>query len=191
MSENLVVALGQVDTEEADFDSVKATCKAKIEQAQSQVQALSSALRAGFELRTKDCTVAFDVKARKKTITCVETEEVVAVEDMTADDLQTELQLAESVFEDRVETPLWVCGQDQGLLVIGSMNNRWYSAVRLSVGQHRLDERLDSEQRAYKKRDDAVNEAAKRAYKWLKDNFKEAAKGFEDNIAAAVAAQTK
>jgi hypothetical protein len=60
--------------------------------------------------------------------------------------------------------------------------------VRVKVGSKAITERLDSEQRAYKQRFDAIKTAAKTASQWLKDNLKDLAKGFEEPIAAAVEA---
>jgi hypothetical protein len=77
---------------------------------------------------------------------------------------------------------------DAGILVVGRLNDRWFSAVRATVGNKSIDERLDSEQRSYKNRFDAIKVAAKNASQWLKDNFKDHAKGFEAPIATAVEA---
>lgn len=192
LNTDLVNALGEVDTANADFDSVKASCKAKIEEAECRVSTLAAMLRAGFEMRLKECTVTFIPKEKKKLIALQETGELVATEEMTAEDFQSELTLAESAFDDRKEIALWPpAGTDTGILVVGQQRDKWYSALRLAVGKHRLDERLDAEQRAFKKRDDAVTFAAKRASAWLKDNFKEHARGFEESMTKAVNSETK
>lgn len=191
LNSDLLNSLADVDTANADFDSVKASCKAKIEEAESRVTTVAATLRAGFEMRTKDCDVFFFPKEKKKVIALApvngEAKVVVATEDMTAEDFQAELLLAESAFDERKEIALWpTAGSDAGILVIGQQRNRWFSAVRMSVGQHKLEERLDAEQRAFKQRDDAIEFASKRAKQWLKDNFKEHARGFEEAIVKAV-----
>lgn len=186
MNVDLLNALGSKDAAESDFENVKATYKAKIAQAEAIVNTLVSNLRAGFELRPKECVADFRTKDRKKDIYVCETGELIATEDMTADDYQQDLFQAESKFENREEITLWnatgLQGNDVGTLVVGRLKGKWYSALRLKVGQHRLDERLDSEQKCAKARWDIIYPTGKRCIDWLKANLHEAAKSFEQPI---------
>ena len=60
-------------------------------------------------------------------------------------------------------------------------------ALRIQVGNRRIDERLDGEQRACKLRSDAIARGARRAQEWLTENLgKEAADGFKNSILDAV-----
>lgn len=186
LGDQMVKALADKTLIEDEFEAVKSQYKAKITAAESQVNALAATLRAGFEMRVKDCSVTFRPD-RKKEIHVVETGELSAVEDMTSDDLQLDLIRAESVFELREEIQFCQAGTDQGLIVVGRMKERWYSALRIKIGLNAIQERLDSEQRAFKQRFDAVNTAARRAQDWLDSNLgKDNAKGFVDLLAKAV-----
>lgn len=189
LSTELINALAMKSTTEADFDSVKASYKAKVSEAESRVESIAAALRCGFEMRPKDCNVIFRTKDRKKDIICIETKEIVATEDMTADDLQMDLLAAESKFECREEIILFEAGDDRGVLAVGRLGKLWYGALRLKVGKNALQERLDSEQKAAKRRADAIVSTAKRASEWLKANLKELSKGFEQPLAKALEAQ--
>lgn len=186
------IMLGAMDAKtsrEDEFQAVKDSYKAKISEAESQVTSLAATLRAGFEMRTKDCAVRF-LPDKKKEITDLETGELVAVEDMTPDDLQIELLQAEAEFECKEEIAFCQAGDDKGVIVVGRLKNKWYSAIRVKIGSHSLQERLDSEQRAFKVRFDAVNIAAKRAQDWLESNFgKDNAKGFVEPLGKAVESQ--
>lgn len=184
---------------EAEFDQVKATYKAKIAEKDAKIDSLSTALVNRFEMRNKRCVVVFRPKDRKKDFyviispegTDVMMEEKPALtEDMTRDDYQQELIDAEAKFEKRVEIPLFnATDRDSGVMVIGMFNSRWYSALRITVGKHKIEERLNSEQKAFKLRSDAVNAAGKRALEWFETNLKVDAKGFKDPVLAAIAAQ--
>lgn len=106
---------------------------------------------------TKECKVVFRPKDRKKDFFVVETGEAVGTEDMTNDDMQQELLQAPQ-------------GNDKAVLVIGKQGKRWFSSLRLRVGVFELQERLDSEQKSYKEREDAIRDAANRSKAWLKSN---------------------
>ena len=62
-------------------------------------------------------------------------------------------------------------GEDRGELIVGKFGARWFSALRIKVGKSILEERLDSEQRSWKTRADAVCRAGKRASEWFKETF--------------------
>lgn len=189
ITEQMLNAMASVTSLELEQQAVKDSYKSKLSEAESRVNTLASSLRAGFEMRTKDCNVRF-LPDKKKEITVLETGELVAVEDMTPDDLQMELLQAESEFEAKEEIAFCQAGDDKGVIVVGRLKNKWFSAVRVKIGSHSLQERLDSEQRAFKVRFDAVNVAAKRAQDWLESNFgKDNAKGFVEPLGKAVESQ--
>jgi hypothetical protein len=103
--------------------------------------------------------------------------------------MQAELIAAESIFDKREEINLFQpTERDSGILVVGRLGGRWYAALRIRVGNTSLDERLDSEQRNYKHRFDAVKTSGKKAYEWLKEHFKDNAAGFEEPIMSAIEA---
>lgn len=184
---------------EAEFDSVKASYKAKTTEAESRMETLNATLQAGFEMRQKDCVVIFRPADRKKDFYLPDAFDdnnpgipkpdaaPVAVEDMTQDDFEQDLIQVEGEFEHRVELPLWDAGSDKGKLVVGFLRGRWFAAVRGNVGALKLEERLNSEQPATKKRIDAIVRAEKRVNEWLKTNLgKDTAKGFADAIEKVV-----
>lgn len=192
-------AYDSVKSAEADFDAVKAVHKSKITEAESRMTTLRATINAGFEMRQKDCVVVFRPGDKKKDFYSMECLNPVAggelllkdsvplfTEEMTQEDFERDLIQAESAFEKRVELTIWQAGPDRGRIIVGSLKGKWYSAVRGNVGSQKIEERLDSEQRAFKKRCDAVSEAGKRAFRWLKDNLKDSAKGFEDGITKVV-----
>lgn len=184
---DLLNALATKDSEEEQFESIKATYKAKVTEAESRVCTVSACLRAGFEMRTKECRVEFLPELRKKKIFVLETDELVATEDMTPDDFQQELIAAERHFESRTEIELFPrTGQDNGILIVGRLNGRWFSALRVKVGQAELQERLDSEQKSFKQRWDAIQVAVKRLNEWAKIQLKAAAEWFKDPVARAI-----
>jgi len=51
---------------EAEFDSVKASYKAKTTEAASRMETLATTLQAGFEIRDQNCVLVLDFKAGKK-----------------------------------------------------------------------------------------------------------------------------
>ena len=109
---------------------------------------------------------------------------------MTPADFQHDLIQAESLFDLKKELTLWQAGSDLGLLIVGRLGNRWYSALRCNVGKIETNERLDSEQKSYKTRALAIDEAGSRAVKWLEANLgRDGAKGFLDAIKKAVLAE--
>lgn len=182
----LLNALAVKDAETAEFESLKAVHKSKISEAEAQVATLVSQLRAGFEPRAKDCRIEFRTSERKKDVYLVETGVLVATEDMTSDDFQQDLLRAESVFERKAEVTLWDAGMDKGVLVLGRLNGRWFSALRLRVGDKTLDQRLDSEQRSVTTRQAAIELAASECLAWLEERAgKECASGFRAKIMAA------
>lgn len=204
----------QVAVLESELDSVKSSYKVKVGEAEAKLEGIGAALDAGFELRDEECYVDYRHKDRIKAYYLkseVDTGlaiykdwegvadailrgklklEPIHTEPMTAEDYQVELVLAEAKFERKEELPLFIpAGEDMGLLIVGRLNGRWYTALRAVVGGKKLSERLDSEQAAVKKRPDAVAKAAKRFGDWLKETSgKEVAKGFESSLDELVTA---
>lgn len=189
-------ALGAVESE---FDNVKAVWKAKTTEAESRMKTLRATINAGFEHRMKDCIVILRPADKKKDfyladeIDAIEKDgeegmpKPVSTEDMTPLDFEQDLIQAESGFANRVELELWNVGADIGILFVGKLKNKWFTAVRANVGAVRIEERLDSEQTSSKKRFDALQWASSRLAKWLKANLgKDVAKGFEEMIFKAV-----
>lgn len=182
---------------EAEFESVKAVHKGRITEAEAKMATLDATLNAGFDHREKECILTFDVpnKVKRFYLKLADGEaypidnKPALTEPMTADDLQQELIAAESAFNARAELTLWDAGDDKGLLIIGKQGDRWFSALRCNVGKVKFEERLDSEQKSFKQRFDAVNTASKRCWAWLNDTQKDAAKGFEAKIAEVVTAE--
>jgi len=202
---DLARCVGSIRSIEAEFDQVKAGYKAKTAEAASRVESLSTALVNGFEMRNKRCVVAYRPQERQKDYLLeadvlkmkiaesavpgfvVELAGVVLTEPMTAEDFQAELIMAESKFDTREEITLFPpTERDRGVLVVGRFAGVWFSALRVNIGKLSLEERLDSEQRSFKKRADAVSHAVKRVKEWLKTNLKDHAKGFETSFDAVV-----
>jgi len=180
---------------EAEFESVKAVWKSKTTEAESRMTTLRATINAGFEHRLKDCVVVFRPADKKKDFYLAEETlnvdlKPLLTEDMTQADFEQDLIQAEGGFENRAELELWNAGSDVGILIVGRLNKKWFTAVRANVGAARIEERLDSEQVSAKKRFEAIQWAAARLTKWLKANVgKDAAKGFEETIYAAVDAE--
>jgi hypothetical protein len=182
---------------EADAASVKSQLKAEVDEAQAQMDLKNSLLKAGYEMRVKKLVVIFRPDDRKKDFYLqnggkgeLSLEERIAAgelpvltEDMNQDDFEQDLIQTESAFESKVELTLWQAGDDKGKMVVGSQKGRWFAAVRGNVGTVKIEERLDSEQLATKKRFDAITRAAKRLNDWLKVNLgKDVAKGFAEAL---------
>ena len=192
MGNDLARAHGSVKQIETEFEGVKASYKAKISEKESAIETLSTNLVNGFTMKEKDCRVVFDVPASKKRFYAAdstENTEVLAEEAMTQDDFQKELIEAESVFGLRKEIELFPSiDQDRGVLVIGQLDGRWYSALRIFIGKKKLEERLDSEQKSFKARFGAVKAGFARADEWLNASFgATAAAGFKERFIALMA----
>ncbi len=178
---------------DVEFDNVKALWKAKVTEAESRMETINCTLNAGFKLVDRRCRVKFDVPNRKKLYFLEDAPEdvdPVLVEEMTTVDFQAELILAESKFECRDEIELFPrADQDFATLIVGRLGKSWFSAIRASVGSNKLDERLDSEQKSFKKRNVCVESACGRFSRWILDSLgKDAAKGFADGLKAVVEA---
>ena len=180
---------------ETEFDQVKASFKAKLTEAEARIDNLSTSLVNGFEMRNERCAVVYRPADRKKDYFLETSFKAAAeqgwhgqldpalTEDMTRDDFQAELIQAESKFDCREEIELFnPTDSDSGVLVVGRFGQKWFSALRVKIGKLVLEERLDSEQKAFKFRPDAVAMGVKRISEWSKANLKDLAKGFEESF---------
>lgn len=178
---------------EKEFDQVKAEFKAKTAKAEAEVGEIRTKLTNGFETRAEQCWVTYlpktagGIKQYRLKDQGQEAEPVLT-EPMQRGDYEMELIEAESAFEVREEIPLFPRTEaDQGVIVVGRMGGKWFSALRITIGKRTIQERLDSEQKAVKARPDAVKVAAGRAQEWLTANLgAEAAKGFAEGIKSVV-----
>lgn len=198
-------AIKNIHSTEEEFDSVKASYKAKVAEVESRATSLSATIDAGFEMRDRRCVVAYRPKDRKKDYfdeaheqtleklngsTRPDSIEVLLTEDMTDADLQIELVQAEAKFEAKEAIALFQpAGNDVAILMVGRQTGKWFTAIRAKVGGRVLEERLDGEQPCFKNRPDAVGKGVKRFGEWLHDALgKDAAKGFAADLDAVVEA---
>lgn len=172
---------------EAEFDQIKSAYKAKLQEAESHMITIRARINAGFEFQDTEVQVVFRPADKKKDFYLlagpIEEQAPVATEDMTPQDFQQDLIQAESVFSNKRELLLWLAGNDTGYLIVGQLGNKWYSALRCNVGAVKIEERLDSEQKALKTRHGAILMATDRALDWLTSNLgTDTAKGFIEGI---------
>ena len=178
---------------EAEFDQVKASYKSKTTEAEARIDKISTDITNGFEMRNERCVVVLDVKESKKHFylesALVKGEipkglEPVITEPLTDADRQTELLEAESKFDAREDIELFSPTEsDSGILTVGRLGGKWFSALRIKIGTRVINERLDSEQACSKKRPDQIKRACKRFVDWVEQNLgREEAKGFKNQI---------
>ena len=184
-------AISKARAVETEFNTVKASFKLRGEEAKTQIDSLGTKLQAGFEMREARCRVVYDAKARRKFFFLEDAPDDAAPvldEPMTGDDFQQDLILAESGFELRDELPIFTpAGNDRGIIVVGRLNGRWFTALRIQVGSKSISERLDSEQPSTKERADAIRKAARRSKEWIVDNLgKDAFDGFKAGLESLV-----
>jgi hypothetical protein len=188
-------AVKNIKAVEEEFDSVKASYKAKIAEVESRSVTLSATIDAGFEMRDRKCVVLYRPKDRKKDYFAEEHEAALEklngkqlpediapllTEEMSDNDLQMELIEAEAKFELKEPIELFApVNEDAGTLIVGRFGGKWFTALRVKVASRVLEERLDGEQPCFKNRPDAVRKAVKRFGDWLYKNLgKDAADGF-------------
>lgn len=187
----VIAGLRQLQNE---ADESKASFKAKITASEAEVDRISTSLMNGWEFRLKRCRVVMRPKDKKKDFYLEDAPQdakPVLTEDMTNADFELDLIAAEARFDNREEISLFpVAGVSQGILVVGRFKGRWYTALRINIdNKHKIEERLDSEQKSIKTRWDAIKLAAGRAQQWLADTLgDENAAGFKDPIAKAIEA---
>lgn len=178
----------------AERDSAADSYKAKVSEADARRQKIGADIDAGFELRDQKVVVVTDFKAGTKSFylesILVDGElpknaEPVIVEDVTDADRQQDLIESEARFEKREDIDVFpAAGDDSGILTVGRLGAKWFSALRVKIGTRVLEERLDAEQPASKKRPDQIKRTLKRFGEWLEENLgHEEAKGFKNQIA--------
>jgi len=193
-------AFANLKAVEAEFDKVKASYKAKTTEAESVMETLNATLQAGFEHRDEKCVVVLNAKASKKLFFLESVaaklneaspdpldwpeEKAAIVEAMTTEDFQKELVEAESKFDLFKEIVIFpAAGNDSGVLAVGRLNGKWYSALRVTIGQRKIEERLDSEQTCSKKRSVQIERSLGRFLIWVEEQLgREAAKGFKNHV---------
>lgn len=154
---------------------------------------LRSTINAGFELRDKKCVVVLDVEKHKKLFflesLLVDGElpkdaEPVLVENLTTEDLQYALLEAERQFEQFEEINIFPATEnDYGIMAVGRLNGKWFSALRVNIGGRKIEERLDSEQSCSKKRNVQIDRTLTRFFNWTVEQLgREAAKGFKNQL---------
>lgn len=179
---------------EAEFDQVKQSYKAKLTEAATRIDSISTALMNRWEFRMEKCRVVLRPKDRKKDFFLADAPAdaaPIATEDMTNADFELDLIAAEARFDLREEITLFPpAGASHGILVVGRFKGLWYTALRINIdNKHKVEERLDSEQKSVKTRWDAIKLAAGRAQQWFADTLgEENAAGFKDPIAKAIEA---
>lgn len=188
----------QHDRSAADLEdeakSVKKGYDAKIAAEEAIKSRIGTTLDAGFEFRDKDCVRVLDIKAGKKfhylaEVLDADTGELPAdakpiqTEPLTDEDRQTELFEAEQAFEKLEAIALFPeAGADIGILKVGRLNDKWFSAVDAVIGKTSHKERLDGDQPAFKKRADAVKKGLKRFLDFIEATTdRETMKGFENH----------
>lgn len=183
----------------AEFDSAKSGFKSRITASEAQIDSLSTALVNGFDMRNKNCVVVFRPKEKEKDYVLedewnraqesVTPFEVALTEPMRPEDYHYELIQAESAFDCREEIEIFKpADDDNGVLVVGKFGGKWYGALRVKIGKLEIAERLDSEQKCFKKRSDAVSVTVKRFQQWSKENLKDLASGFQSAAADVIEA---
>jgi hypothetical protein len=196
IGDDLARAIGTLRGVQGDFDKVKAGFKAKVTESEARIDNLSTALVNGFDMRDERCRVVYRPAAKEKDY-FLENKDAssgpelkVLTEPMRSEDFQAELIQAESKFDAREEIDLFKpTPEDSGKLVVGRFSGKWFSALRVKIGKLELNERLDSEQRSFKQRPDAVSHAIKRVKDWASENMKEHAKGFDQSFDGVIEAQ--
>ena len=151
---DLARSFGALRGIESEFDGVKADYKAKTTAAEANIDRISTNITNGFEMRTLPCWCVFNLADKKKSWYLSEEDakeadpkKVVLIENMGPDDFQLELLEAESKFDAREELQLFQPVEgDRGILVVGRLAGKWFSALRVKIGKLELNERLDAEQ---------------------------------------------
>ena len=187
---------------EADLKSVTTTYKAKVQESESRMTSLRATINAGFEMREKPLVLVMDMKAGQKYF-YLETDLVkgaltknavpLITEAITDADRQQELIEAEAKFEHQATIELFPSVKnDFGWLKVGRLNDRWFSALNVSVGGKSIVERLDSEQSCSQKRTDQINRAVKVCQGWMEETLgREEAKGFKNALELVKAANAE
>ena len=199
---DLARAFGTLRGMESEFDGIKAFYKSKIAEAEARIDRLSTYITNGFAMRDTSCFAVYRPADKEKDYYVDEGDATAAIldgkanggcvltESMTADDFQQELIQAEAKFDAREEIPLFSpTDNDRGVLVVGRLAGKWFTALRVKIGKLELNERLDAEQKCTKERAAAVKLAVRRVNDWAKANLKDLAAGFQASFKAVEEAQ--
>lgn len=194
LGEELARAHSAIGVLEDEFEQIKSSHKAKVTTHAARISCLGTDIQNGFDLRNQECRMEFDVSRKLRLYYLVSAPadaKPVSEEPMDQSDFQSELLQAESKFNHRGEVVLFQpAGSDNGIIAVGELKGRWYSALRIQIGANKINERLDSEQKSYKTRPDAIRTAVKRAGEWISGTMGEQVwKGFADKIKAAEEAE--
>lgn len=180
-------AVKDVHVVNGEFDGVKADYKARVAEVEARADRLSATIDAGFEFRDTKCVVVFRPKQRQKDFYHESFAEQLEkldgktpkdfdpllTEEMTDDDLQRELIEAESIYD--LQETIVLCPppspEEYTHLLVGEYKGKWFSALRIKLKKHQLQERLDGEQPSFGKRFAAVQRGAKRFCEWLEERL--------------------
>ncbi len=188
----LARALNALRGIETEFDQVKAQFKSREAEVETRINSLSTKRSDGFEMRTERCLVELDVKVGRKTYWRVDKDGAkldkapALVEEMTQDDYQTAMFNAESEFDKKEEIEIFPATPEgnYGKIIVGHMNTRWFTALRIHIGKQKLNEHLDGMAKSSKKRPDAIKQVVERASEWLTTAVgKDTAAGFAEALA--------
>jgi hypothetical protein len=202
---DLAQAFGTLRGIETEFEGIKASYKSKTAEAEAKIDRISTNITNRFHMRDAACVPTYRPADKEKDYWLEEDVKLVPdgitipsglaelgkfpvlTEKMTADDFQQELIEAESKFDAREEIELFKPAEgDRGILVVGRLAGKWFSALRVKIGKLELNERLDAEQKCVKERPAAVVIAIKRFNAWAKENLKDLATGFAESANAVV-----
>ena len=175
IGKDLSEAIGRKRNTEMEFDDVKASYKAKLTAVEADVDRLSTTLSVGFEMRLENLWIRFLPKTGKKEFRLerqTEKDEPVLIEDMGPDDYALELIEAEEPFVHRFAFVLLESERANVSVTIASVDRiKWVSALRGKHGPHKLDERLDTEQRSFPAPGSALDAALKRLTASIGDHY--------------------
>ena len=187
---------------EADKKSVVTVHTAKVQEAESRMISIRATINAGFEMREKPLVLVMDMEAGKKYFylesdlvegELPESAVPLITEAITDQDRQQELIEAEAKFEHQANIELFqAVKNDFGWLKVGRLNDKWFSALNVSVGGKSIAERLDGEQPCSRNRIDQVKRAVKTLQGWMEETLgREEAKGFKNALEFVKAGQAE
>lgn len=182
----LAASHGEARNIEDELAKIKSQFKAQAEAVSGRVAVLSQKIAGGMEYRDAPCSVVYDAQKGRKYFFPVngpEGQPAALEEAMTPSDYQQDLIIADSAFDDVAHLNVFEAGNDYGQIIVGKQGEKWYSAVRMQIGQSKIAEKMDSESPSSKKRSDAIARASKRALEWIANQLgKDAAEGFKGSF---------
>lgn len=174
---------GEARNLEDELAKIKSQFKAQAEAISGRVALLSQRIAGGMEYRDQPCAVVYDAQKGRKYYFPVNgpAGQPAALEEaMTPSDYQQDLIIADSAFDDVTHLAVFEAGNDYGQIIVGKQNEKWFSAVRMKIGNSEIAEKMDSESPSSKKRSDAISRASKRALEWIANQLgRDAAEGFK------------